>query len=316
MTDIVSFGEATLRLRARRGQQLTRAGTFDAGIGGPESNTAVAASGLGSDAVWLSRLPNSPLGRRVVSDLRSHGVRTGVSWGKADDRLATAFVDAGAEPRERTVVHDDQGSAFTQIHAGNLPLGIVRDADYFHVTGITVSRSKRAASAVASLLETAREADTTTTFDLRYQERCWSREEARSACESLFPQIDVLFATLSEAGTVFDEEGDPIQVAHAIRTNYECETVVLTRADGSVLAVHDDEVHEAAAIDVEAVDAAGSEDAFVGGFLARRVAGQGVADALAWATAASALAKTLDGDAVDIPREQVEELAAEQGDRR
>lgn len=316
MTDLVSFGEATLRLRAPRGEQLTRAGTFDAGVGGPESNAAVAAAALGSDAVWLSRLPASPLGERVVADLRSHGVRTGVSWGDANDRLATAFVDAGAEPRGRTVVHDDKGSAFTQVHAGNLPLGIVRDADFFHVTGITASRSKRAASAVASLLETASGADTTTTFDLRYRERSWSREEARSACDSLFPQVDVLFATLAEASAVFDEEGDPIEIAHAIRTSYGFETVVLTRTDGSALAVHDDEVHQAEAIDCETVDAAGSEDAFVGAFLARRGDGRGVADALSWATAASALAKTLDGDAVDVPRNRVERLAAEQGESR
>jgi 2-dehydro-3-deoxygluconokinase len=316
MTDLVSFGEATLRLRARRGNQLTRAGRFDAGTGGPEANTAVAASGLGSDAVWLSRLPDSPLGRRVVGDMRSQGVRTGISWAGSDDRLATAFVDPGAEPRGRTVVHDDQAAAFIQVHAGNLPLGIVRDADYFHVTGITPARSKRAASAVASLLETATQADTTTTFDLRYRERCWSREEARTACEALFPQVDVLFATLSEAGAVFDEEGDPIEIAHAIRTSYGFETVVLTRTDGSAVAVHDDEVHEASAIEGETVDAAGSEDAFVGGFLARLIEGHGIADALAWATAASALAKTLDGDAVDVPRERVEQLAAEQAENR
>lgn len=316
MTELVSFGEATLRLRARRGHQLTHADKFDAGTGGPEANAAVAASGLGTDAVWLSRLPDSPLGQRVVGDLRSHGVRTGVSWAGDEDRLATAFVDPGAEPRGRTVVHDDQGSAFTQVHAGNLPLGIVRDADYFHVTGITPARSKRAASAVASLLETAREADTTTTFDLRYRERCWTREEARTACEALFPQVDVLFATLSEAGAVFDEEGDPIEIAHAIRTSYRFETVVLTRDDGSAVAVHDDEVHESPAIEGETIDAAGSEDAFVGGFLARRIDGHGVADALAWATAASALARTLDGDAVDVPQARVEQLAAEQGASR
>lgn len=316
MTDIVSFGEATLRLRARHGKQLTRAGTFDAGIGGPEANAAVAASGLGADAVWLSRLPESPLGRRVVADLRSHSVRTGISWGASDARLATAFVDPGIEPRGRTVVHDDAGSAFTEVHAGNLPLGIVREADYFHVTGITASRSKRTSSAVASLLETASEADTTTTFDLRYRERNWSREEARTACESLFPQVDVLFAALSEAGAVFDQEGDPLEVAHAIRTGYGFDTVVLTRPDGSALAVHDDEVHEADAIEGETVDAAGSADAFVGGFLARHVAGHSVADALAWGTAASALAKTLNGDAVDIPRDRVEQLAAEQGESR
>jgi Sugar kinases, ribokinase family len=123
MTEIVSFGEATLRLRAPRGRQLTRTERFDAAAGGPECNTAVAASELGADAVWLSRLPDSPLGRRVVAELRSHGVRTGVSWGNGDEKLATAFVDAGAAPRGRTEIYHDHESAFTSVRAGNLPLG-------------------------------------------------------------------------------------------------------------------------------------------------------------------------------------------------
>jgi len=131
MTEIVSFGEATLRLRAPRGRQLTRTERFDAAAGGPECNTAVAASELGADAVWLSRLPDSPLGRRVVAELRSHGVRTGVSWGNGDEKLATAFVDAGAAPRGRTEIYHDHESAFTSVRAGNLPLGVVQDATYF-----------------------------------------------------------------------------------------------------------------------------------------------------------------------------------------
>jgi 2-dehydro-3-deoxygluconokinase len=310
MTDIVSFGEATLRLRTPRGRQLTRTGAFDAAVGGPECNAAVTASELGADAVWLSRLPDSPLGRRVVAELRSHGVRTGVSWGDDGEPLATAFVDAGVEPRGRTELRHDRDSAFTGVKAGNLPLSVVRNADYLHLTGVTVARSKRAASAGATLLETAAEADTTATFDLRYREQDWSRAEARSAAESLFPHVDVLFATLDEAGTVFEEEGDPVEVAHAIRTGYEFETVVLTHGEGGALAVHDDEVHEADPVEADVVDDAGAADAFVGGFLAKRADGGAVKEALAWATAASALATTLEGDAVDVPRERVVALAA------
>jgi 2-dehydro-3-deoxygluconokinase len=315
MTDLVSFGEATLRLRTRPGQQLTWTETFDAQVGGPEGNTAITASELGGDTVWLSRLPDSPLGRRVVAEHRSHGVRTGVSWGEADDRLATAFIEAGVEPRGEVVVRDNEGAAFTDVHASNLPLEVVRDADYFYVTGITPARSKRAASATASLLETAAGADTTTVFDLRYRERSWTREEARSVCESLFSNVDVLFATLREAGAVFDEEGSPVEVAHALRTSYNLETVVLVRRNGGTLAAHGTEVHEAEAVEGETVNAAGSEDAFVGGFLACRVDGGDIGDALSWATAASALAKTLEGNAVDVQRKRVEELAAKETNR-
>ena len=310
MTDLVTFGEATLRLRAAPGHRLGDTDDFAAGVGGPERNAAVAASSLGADAVWLSRLPESPLGRRVVADLRSHGVRTGVSW--ADDAsLATAFVEAGPEPRGRTTVDDRDGAAFERVHAGNLPVGVVQDAERFHVAGPTLARSERAAAATESLFEAASEADTTTAFDLRYRAADWSREAAREACESLFPHVDVLFLSIDAAESVFDEEGDPIEIAHALRTDNAFETVVLSREDGGALAVHGDEVHEVDAVPGETVDAAGARDAFVGAFHAARLREDplGVGDALARGAAAAALARTLAGDAVDVSPAAVERLA-------
>ena len=125
-----------------------------------------------------------------------------------------------------------------------------------------------------------------------------------------FPHVDVLFVSLAEAQSVLSEEGDPIEIAHALRTENEFETVVLSRDDGSALAVHDDEFHEAAAVAGETVDEAGAADAFVGAFHAKRTAGGGVGDALRWGTAAAALARTLAGDTVAVSPAAVERVAA------
>ncbi|MFB6095656.1 MAG: PfkB family carbohydrate kinase, partial [Halodesulfurarchaeum sp.] len=74
MTDstptLVTFGETMLRLGAPEGERLETAEHLDVRIGGAESNVAVAAQRLGLDAVWCSRLPDSPLGRRVINPLR------------------------------------------------------------------------------------------------------------------------------------------------------------------------------------------------------------------------------------------------------
>lgn len=309
MTDLVGFGEATLRLQAEQGRRLGDTESFDAGVGGPERNSVVTASSLGADAVWLSRLPESPLGERVVADLRGHGVRTGVSWGDDTDRLATAFVEAGAEPRGRTTVRDRTGAAFEQVHAGNLPVGVVRDAERFHVAGATPARSERAAAATESLLQAASEAGTVTSFDLRYREEDWSRETAGEACDALLPHVDVLFISPAAAETIFGEDGDPIEVAHALRTENGLETVVLLRDNGA-LAVHEGEVHETDAVPGETVDEAGARDAFVGAFHAARLGNDpaGVGDALARGAAAAALARTLAGDAVDVSPEAVDRI--------
>ncbi|GAB7094223.1 bifunctional 2-dehydro-3-deoxygluconokinase/2-dehydro-3-deoxygalactonoki nase [Halolamina litorea] len=320
MTDLVGFGEATLRLRAGRDRRLGDAEQFAAGVGGPERNAVVTASGLGADAVWLSRLPDSPLGRRVVADLRGHGVRTGVTWGDGDARLATRFVEAGPEPRGRTTVDDRSGAAFERVHAPNLPAGVVQEAARFHVAGPTVARSERAAATTESLFEVASEAGTTASFDLRYRDADWDEATARAACEALFPYVDVLFVSPEAAQAVFGEDGDPIEIAHALRTDNGFETVVLGHGDGDALAVHDDEVHEVDAVPGETVDEAGVHDAFVGAFHATRLAGSDsdgegadgrptdVGTALARGAAAAALARTLAGDAVDVSPEAIDRI--------
>lgn len=307
MTDLVGFGEATIRLRAESGRRLGDSDSFTAGVGGPERNAIVTAAGLGADAVWLSRLPDSPLGERVVADLRQHGVRTGVSKA-TDGGIATAFVESGPAPRGRTVVHNRSGAAFETVDAATLPMGVVQDAARFHVTGATLARSEGAKAATESLLEAASETATTTSFDLRYRERDWSRETARAACTSIFPHVDVLFVALSETQAVFGEEGDPVEVAHSLRTDHGFETVVLTREGGSALAVHGDEVHKSEAVPGETVDEAGAADAFVGAFHAKRTAGGGIGDALAWGGAAAALARTLSGETVSVSPAEVKRV--------
>lgn len=310
MTDLVGFGEATLRLRGEQGRRLADTDAFTVGVSGPERNAVVTASRLGADAVWLSRLPDSPLGKRVVADLRRHGVRTGVSWADAADRLATTFVADGPEPRGGTTIEDREGAAFEDLHAANLPLRAVQEADRFHVTGATPARSERVAAATETLLDAAAQQDTTNSFDLRYEKTGWDRETARAAAASLFPHVDVLFVSLSAAQRVLGQEGAPVEIAHGLRTENEFETVVLTREDGGALAVHGTEVHEREAVAGETVDAAGARDAFVGAFHAKRTDGGGVADALAWGTAAAALARTLSGVTADVSRTAVEGVVA------
>lgn len=315
MTDIVTFGETMLRLSPPEGERLETTGRFDVMAAGAESNVAVAAANLGADAVWLSRLPDSPLGRRVVRELRSHGVRTGVSWAPGTERMGTYYLEFGGEPRGTQVIYDRAGAAFTDIQAGNLPTPVVENATYFHTTGITPALSPPAAKAVAALLETAENAGTKTVFDLNYRGKLWSVDQAREGCEALFPNVDVLVVAIRDARRVLDQEGDAVEIAHSLRTAYDFDTVVLTRGAHGALAVHDDEVHEQAAFRTDTVDAIGTGDAFVGGFLTNRVEGGTMQESLAWGAATAAIKRTLSGDAAVVSREEVEKVVQQETER-
>jgi len=313
MTDLVTFGEALLRLSPPRGDRLETADSFDVHVGGSESNVAATASNLGLDAVWLSKLPDTPLGRRVVRELRGHGVRVGVSW--ADDgRVGTYYLEHGRRPREPNVVYDRDDSAVTTAEASDLPLAIVRDAETCYVSGVTPALSPTLRETTATVLNLAAESGTRTVFDLNYRSTLWGPEEARAVYESLFPAVDVLVVAERDTERVLGREGPAVERANGLAAEYDFDTVVMTRGEHGALALHGGEVQEQDAVGSETYDEAGAGDAFVGGFLAERHAGGSVAEALEYATATAALERTLDGDAAVVARDDVESVVDADGD--
>ncbi|MFC7098055.1 bifunctional 2-dehydro-3-deoxygluconokinase/2-dehydro-3-deoxygalactonokinase [Halobaculum marinum] len=314
MTDLVTFGETMLRLSPPEGTRLETTEQFDVRIGGAESNVAVAGASLGLDAAWLSKLPSSPLGRRVVRELRSHGVRTGVAWADADDtRLGTYYLEHGGEPRGTNVIYDRADAAVTTVAPEELPLGVLDEATTFHTTGITPALSEHARATTATLLERASAAGATTTFDLNYRSKLWSHAEARGTLRDLFEHVDTLFVARRDAEAVLDREGEVVEVAHGLATDHDFETVVITRGDHGALALHEGEVYEQPVYEADTLDAIGTGDAFVGGFLAQRAIGGDIDAALEWGAATASLKRTISGDLAVVTREEVERVV-EEGD--
>src|SRR5215471_9022256 len=78
---LVTLGEAMLRLSVPRGERLEDAPAFDVHVAGAEANVAFAAARIGLASAWVSALPANPLGRRVAATLAAAGVDTSlVQW--------------------------------------------------------------------------------------------------------------------------------------------------------------------------------------------------------------------------------------------
>jgi 2-dehydro-3-deoxygluconokinase len=313
MTDLVTFGETMLRLSPPRGDRLETTGKFDVQPGGAESNVAVAVAQLGLSSVWLSRLPESPLGRRVVRELRANGVRTGIDWDDSEDaRLGTYYVEFGGEPRGSNVIYDRADASITSVDAEALPSGVVADARIFYTSGITPALSDDAADATMELMKTARENGTTVAFDLNYRAKLWSAAEARRGCERLFPFVDLLVVAERDAREVLDMEGSAADIAVDLAADHDFETVVVTREEEGALAYREGETCEQGAYEVDTHDAIGTGDAFVGGFLRERLEGGDVRSALAYGAATAALKRTIEGDVAVLTPEEVRAVVDEE----
>src|SRR3989442_2087444 len=116
MPDVVTIGETMLRLSAPPGVPLEQAPQLDVHVAGAESNVAIALCRLGTTAGWISRLVDTPLGRRIVHELRAHGVDISrVVWGP-DRRVGAYFLEQGIPTRQHPIIYRPGQSAIWPLH--------------------------------------------------------------------------------------------------------------------------------------------------------------------------------------------------------
>ena len=326
--DLVTFGEAMVRLTPPNFQRLEQARSFDAYVGGGELNVAVAAARLGVTSRWVSRLPENPLGHMIANRAREQGVDVHIEW-TAEDRAGLYFAELGAAPRASSVLYDRSQSAMSRITPGSIDWpSVFAGARWFHVSGITPALSESASDVSREALIAARKAGLTVSYDLNYRSKLWSTEQARAVQEPLMEHVDVLITTEEDTRLVFGigaEAKDGYEhvhaesyahVAHSLEKKFKLRAVAVTLRENprvllnswSAIVAAGGKIHHAPRYEVEVVDRIGAGDAFSGGLIVSRLENSGWEDAVRFATAASALKHSIPGDFCLVTRAEVEQL--------
>ena len=326
--DLVTFGEAMVRLTPPAFQRLEQAHSFDTYVGGGELNVAVAAARLGVASRWVSRLPENALGRMIANRAREQGVDVHVGW-TADDRAGLYFAELGAAPRASSVLYDRASSAISRVTLGSIDWATVfAGARWYHVSGITPALSDGAAKVTAESLAAAKKAGLTVSYDLNYRGKLWSAKKARAVQEPLMEHVDVLITTEEDARVVFgigveskddyahvDAESQA-EVARTLEKRFELSAVAITLRENprvllntwSAIVAADGEIYNAPRYEVEVVDRIGAGDAFSGGLIVSRLEDRGWDDTVRFATATSALKHSIPGDFCLVTRNEVDQL--------
>src|SRR3954452_24905971 len=175
MHDVITFGEAMVRLSPPNFRRLEQARSLDVQVGGAELNTAVALARLGRSTAWVSRLTDNPLGRLITNQAREAGVSTEhVVWTK-EDRVGVYFLEFGAAPRASSVLYDRKGAAIANVKPGTIDWAkVFAGSKWFHVTGIPPALSQSAAETTREALHAARAAGVQTSIDLNHRVKLWS----------------------------------------------------------------------------------------------------------------------------------------------
>jgi 2-dehydro-3-deoxygluconokinase len=322
MPEIITFGEAMIRLAPANFRRLEQATSLDVQIGGAELNTAVGLARLGRSSAWVSRLTDNPLGRLIANHAREAGVCTDhLVWTK-EDRVGLYFLEFGAAPRASSVLYDRKGAAIAAITPGMVDWEkVFTGARWFHVTGITPALSGTAAATTREALGAARKAGVSTSIDLNYRIKLWSPAEAGRCMTELMAFVDYLITTEEDIARVFGITGKDYEEA-ATRTaeRFPVKAVAITLRDNplvwrnswTAMVWQNGKVLRTRTYEVEIVDRLGAGDSFAAGFIDGLLDGD-IQTGLDRGVAMSAIKHSIPGDFAWITRDEVESLLTGSG---
>ncbi len=332
MTDVVTFGEAMIRLAPPHFQRLEQTSSLDVQIGGGELNVAVGVRRLGLTSCWVSRLPKNPLARLMANRVRQMGVDDSPIVWVDEGRLGLYFVEFGAAPRPSSVLYDRAHSAISGIQPGEVDWKkVFTGARWFHTSGITPALSNSAAAVTREALQAAKRAGVTVSYDLNYRGKLWSPEKAQAVQEPLMEFVDVLITTEEDSGVVFkikasgktDDQGfkeisseSYKEVAQRLQERFKFKGVAITLRENPLvwrntwtsIAYSEGKFYDDVKYDLEIVDRVGGGDSFSAGFIYGFLAKNTYEAAVRYGNAFSALKQTIPGDFNWATLEEVEKL--------
>jgi len=310
--DVISVGSTLLRLSVPPGERLETASTFRVHTAGTESNTMVALARLGLRTAWVSRLRDNPLGRRVANEIRYHGVDVSrIVWAEAG-RNEVFFVEYGASPRPTQVIYDRAYSALAELTLADLDLDFILSGRVLHLTGILPALSPGLAELTGELMDRARRAGVTVSFDLNYRAKLWPPEEAARVLGPLLKKADLLFVTQEDAAGVLGLDGPPEEVAAELQRACRPRVSLVTLGGRGGLAFDGRDYYRTKGYEVEVQDRLGAGDCFSAGVLCGWLEGS-LQTGLDFGAAMAALKLGLHGDYFVSDRQEVLRLLSAGG---
>jgi len=326
---VVTLGEIMLRLSTPGFERFVQSDSFDVTYGGGEANVAVAVSNYGLNGVFVTRVPDNAIGQAAINHIRRYGVDTQFI-ARGGNRLGIYFLETGASMRASQVIYDRANASISEVDESEFDFEkIFEGADWFHTTGITPALSDKAAALTEAALKAAKAKGITTSIDLNYRKKLWTKEKAREVMTRLCQHVDVCIGNEEDADTTlgFKSEGTDItkgelnlegykSVFKQMKEKFGFKYIASTLREShsasdngwSALVYDGTEFYHTKQYEVRIVDRVGSGDSFASGFIYGLATGMPMNEAAEFGVAASALKHTIPGDLNHATLSDVKEL--------
>ncbi|WP_025724476.1 sugar kinase [Acholeplasma granularum] len=200
---IVTFGEIMLRLTPPNYGIIEDAHDFMATYGGTEANVAISLAQFGHYTSFVSKLPKNQLGEAAIKFLNANKVDTNFVQMKGDN-IGIYFLETGFGIRPSKVLYNRKSSAMTTLKVEDINIdALIKDAGWFHFSGITLSLSEDVRKTVLAVIKKAKQNGVFISFDSNYRKSLWPIEIAKKAYMEVAPYIDLFFATPFDAHNLF-----------------------------------------------------------------------------------------------------------------
>ena len=315
---IITFGEIMLRLAPEGFGRFVQADSFMATYGGGEANVAVSLANFGIPVSYITKLPKNEIGQSAINSLRQYGIDTSnIILG--GDRMGIYFLEKGANQRPSKVIYDRARSAIATAKSEDFNWNdYFKTATWFHFTGITPALSQSCADICLEACKTAKEHNITISCDLNYRKNLWTKDNANKTMTKLMPYVDVLIANEEDAADIFNiyaSETDIdkgklnhiayIDVAKNLYEKFNFKYIAITMRESfsashnnwSACLYTNETAYFSKTYEIKnIVDRVGGGDSFGAGLIYGLSNNMSVQDTLEFATAASALKHSIEGD--------------------
>ncbi len=334
---VVTLGEIMMRLSTPGFERFVQSDSLDVTYGGGEANVAVALANYGLHGVFVTKVPDNALGQAAINHIRRYGVDTQFI-ARGGKRLGIYFLETGASMRASQVIYDRAGASISEVDVSEFDFDKILDgADWFHTTGITPALSDKAAALTEAALKAAKAKGITTSIDLNYRKKLWTKEKAREVMTRLCQYVDVCIGNEEDADTTlgFKAAGTDItkgelnldgykSVFKQMKDKFGFKYIASTLREShsasdngwSALVYDGNEFYHTKQYEVRIVDRVGSGDSFASGFIYGLVSGMSMPESAEFGVAASALKHTIPGDLNHATLSEVKELMKGDGSGR
>lgn len=322
---VITFGEVMMRLSPPGYSKFSQATSLELDYGGGEANVAISLAYLGMKAAHVTRFPDNALGRAATQFLRQHWLSTEhVVFG--GNRLGKYFLEKGAVHRSSEVIYEREGSSFSLIEPAMVDWeDVLKDADWFHWTGITPAISEGAELCCLNAIKIANKMGIPVSGDINSRDNMWKYGKTmQEVMPELVQNCDIVITSSRGIYEMFGlgESGDKFRVASKnLMDKYPKIKKVVGKTRKSLSASHQriqgkmwngTEYIKTEMLDITPViDRVGTGDAFAAGLIYGLLHYEDK-EALEFASAACALKHTVPGDVNMVSLDNV--LSLMQGD--